>query len=101
MMGSSRQEPEPLQIVFHGTISGNVSSILQKGMLPEQHSSRGHWFAGFPETSIPYCRVSSSPYRLILFLLLPEELAVLRRDGDIIVLSDSRCALPLGTVTVC
>lgn len=99
MMGSTKQNIEPLLFVFHGTPPVNVSSVLKQGMRPEQTPSRGHWFARCPETSIPYCKVLNPPSTLILFLILPEPLAVLYDDShDVIVLSDSHFALPLGTV---
>lgn len=91
-----------VRIVFHGTASRNIDSILEHGL--DQHRrarqafGQGEYFASNAAMSSIYCQGGN---RMLVFAIIccDTDVRSQQKDQGIVVVSESNRQLPLGTLT--
>ena len=98
----SSDEHFTVRVVFHGTASGNIDSILTNGLDQNlrrgQSHGQGEYFASNAAMSSTYCRGGN---KMLVFAVISRDMDVRGQQNDqgIVVVSDSNRQLPLGTLT--
>ena len=94
-------EKAKTRLVFHGTPSANVATILEHGLDPRrrgassgQRLGSGEYFGGTASVSTEYC---GGGRKLIVFVIIVDRSA--RDAGTIVVSSDVTKQLPLATIS--
>eukprot|EP00897_Mesotaenium_endlicherianum_P000427 jgi/Mesen1/10385/ME000081S09775 len=116
----SFEKGSPLHVAFHGTSEANIESILQNGMAPEKRKKDGDYFGNLASVSLEYCRKDpyaqysdgyllredhrrGNPYfvKMLVFLLLLRRSALgCGPAGNVTVVTDSACELPILELTL-
>ncbi|KAL3900156.1 MAG: hypothetical protein SGARI_006300 [Bacillariaceae sp.] len=90
-----------LSIVFHGTATANVNTILKNGLDPKRRRGQaygpGEYFSKDPSVSQSYCKGGKS---MLVFLVVVPPIAQQYRSlpSDYVVVKDNSHQLPLGVL---